>query len=80
MKIHGQMVPIRAEVQRLEMLSAHADQSEIMDWLGGFQSPPKQTFVTHGEEEASLTLAEKIREDLGWEAEVPKLGEARHLS
>jgi metallo-beta-lactamase family protein len=78
-KIHGQMVPIRAEVRRLEMLSAHADQSEIMDWLGGFQSPPQQTFVTHGEEHASLTLAEKIRNDLGWEVEVPNLGEARRL-
>ena len=50
-----------------------------MDWLGGFQSPPQQTFVTHGEEHASLTLAEKIRNDLGWEVEVPNLGEARRL-
>jgi metallo-beta-lactamase family protein len=78
-KIHGQMVPIRAEVRRLEMLSAHADQAEIMDWLGGFRKAPHMTFVTHGEAEASATLAEKIRNDLGWNAMAPKLGDTRRL-
>lgn len=78
-KIHGGMVPIRAEVKKLDMLSAHADQNEIMNWLGGFTAPPRQTFVTHGENAASETLAEKIREDLGWECVVPQLREVHTL-
>ncbi len=78
-KIHGQMVPIRADVKRLEMLSAHADQSELMGWLRGFRKAPERTFVTHGEAQASATFAEKINKDLGWSAEVPSLGDVRYL-
>lgn len=78
-KIHGQMVPIRAEVRRLEMFSAHADQSELMDWLTGFRSPPRLTFITHGEAQASATFAEKITHDLGWATMVPKLGDVHRL-
>ena len=73
------MVPIRADVKRLEMLSAHADQSELMGWLRGFRKAPERTFVTHGEAQASATFAEKINKDLGWSAEVPSLGDVRYL-
>ena len=71
-KIHGQYVPIKAEVQNLQMLSAHADQSEIMSWLGQFEKPPKTTFITHGEPAASDTLRHHIEEDLGWNCVVPE--------
>lgn len=74
-KIHGRMVPIRAEVTQLKTLSAHADQSEILDWLGHFANPPKITFVTHGEPLASAALATKIQADLGWQCNVPAHGD-----
>jgi metallo-beta-lactamase family protein len=45
-KIHGGYVPVRAEVDCLHMLSAHADTDEIMGWLCHFAAPPKCTFVT----------------------------------
>lgn len=70
-KIHGQIVPIRAEVENLDMLSAHADADEILRWLGGFRAPPKTTFVTHGEPAASDALRERIEGDLGWNCSVP---------
>ncbi|MDA0339078.1 MAG: MBL fold metallo-hydrolase, partial [Proteobacteria bacterium] len=71
-KIHGQYVPIKAEVHNLQMLSAHADQSEILSWLGHFEKPPKTTFITHGEPAASDTLRLHIEEDLGWNCVVPE--------
>lgn len=71
-KIHGQNVPIRAEVMNLHMLSAHADANEIMTWLGKFQTPPQQTFVTHGEPESSDALRQRVEEDLGWSCGVPE--------
>ena len=71
MKIHGQYVPIRAEVHNLHMLSAHADANEIMAWLGNFDEPPRRTFVTHGEPAASDTLRHRIEEELGWPCTVP---------
>ncbi|NQU56711.1 MAG: MBL fold metallo-hydrolase, partial [Rhodospirillales bacterium] len=51
--------------------SAHADYGEILEWLGHFQEPPRQTFITHGEPEAASSLKMKIDDHLGWNAVVP---------
>lgn len=79
-KIHGAYVPIRAEVRNLEMLSAHADCDEIMRWLGGFKNPPKTTFITHGEPNASDALRHRIEEELGWHCVVPDHGDRVDLT
>lgn len=74
-KIHGEYVPIRAEVANLSMLSAHADADEIMNWLQRFPRPPRRTFVTHGEPGASSTLRDRIEQELRWPSVVPVHGE-----
>lgn len=74
-KIHGQYIPVRAEVASLDMLSAHADRDELLRWLGGFEEAPRRTFVTHGEPDASDALRHCIVEKLGWDARVPEQGE-----
>jgi metallo-beta-lactamase family protein len=71
-KIHGQYVPVRAEVANLDMLSAHADASEILSWLRNFDQPPKRTFVTHGEPAAADALRRRIEEELRWSCAVPQ--------
>lgn len=70
-KIHGNYVPLRAEVVALGNLSAHADVDEIMQWLKGFEKPPRRTFVTHGEPAAADALRLRIQDELGWDAHVP---------
>ncbi|MEK6210455.1 MAG: MBL fold metallo-hydrolase [Pseudomonadota bacterium] len=70
-KIHGEYVPVRAEVAALSNLSAHADYAEIMGWLGGFDSPPQQTFITHGEPVAADALRHRIEEQKGWRCRIP---------
>ena len=70
-KIHGHMIPIRARIENLDTLSSHADYEEILHWLKGFESAPKQVFITHGEPEASESLKSKIEQELGWKAVVP---------
>lgn len=79
-KIHGGWVPVRAEIENLPMLSAHADANEIMRWLGGFQRPPKKTFIVHGEGGASAALRERIERELGWECNIPAEGDEQVLA
>ncbi|PVH27296.1 MBL fold metallo-hydrolase RNA specificity domain-containing protein [Pararhodobacter oceanensis] len=71
-KIHGANVPVRAQVRNLTQLSAHADRDELLRWLGGFTSPPKQIYITHGEDRASQAFRSAIEEKFGWQAEVPQ--------
>jgi metallo-beta-lactamase family protein len=78
-KIHGQYVPVRARVEHLQMLSAHADANEILAWLRQFKSPPTRTFVTHGELSASDALRHRIEEELHWDCIVPEHRDAVEL-
>jgi len=78
-KIHGSYWPVRAEVQNLDMLSAHADADELMAWLGTMKSSPKKVFVVHGEADASDALRHRIEEELGWSACVPEYNEPYEL-
>lgn len=65
-KIHGGYVPVRAEIDSLPMLSAHADADEILRWLRGFERAPRETFIVHGEPGAADALRLRIKDELGW--------------
>jgi len=78
-KIHGEDVPVRAQIRTLDSFSGHADCSEILRWLGKFRKPPKMTFIVHGEEESSKALAAEIKEKLGWETHIPEYQESYTL-
>ncbi|QQR79932.1 MAG: MBL fold metallo-hydrolase [Deltaproteobacteria bacterium] len=70
-KVHGIQIPVRAEIQTMETLSAHADADEIMAWLGKFSKAPKKVFITHGEPLASEALRKRIQEELRWNCHIP---------
>jgi len=78
-KIHGQYVPLRAQVAHVDNLSAHADAGEILGWLAHFRRPPRRTFITHGEPEAADTLRRRIEESMRWDCVVPDYGDAFEL-
>lgn len=69
-KMHGAMVPVRARIESLEHLSAHADAGEIMQWLDKFQNPPAKTLLVHGEPHAAEALRQKIVETMRWPVDV----------
>ena len=79
-KIHGEMVNIRARIESVSSLSAHADSSEIMRWLRGFKRPPRKTFVVHGEIESAAALKDLIVKELGWDVVIPAYQEVVELS
>lgn len=73
-RIHGRTRRVYAKIRSIDGLSAHADRTGLIDWLSHLKSPPRQLFLTHGEEGASLALARTIKDRLGWEATVPEYG------
>jgi len=74
LKLHGQYVPVRAQVRQLDGLSAHADYVELIDWVKQSGSRPRRVFVTHGEPAAADALRRRLRDALGLEAVVPEHG------
>ena len=70
-RIHGEDVPVRAEVVQLDDISSHADRGEIVEWLRSLAPAPRRTFITHGEPAAADALRQKIERELHWKCEVP---------
>lgn len=72
-KIYGKYYPVKAKIIMLQGLSAHADQRELLDWLGGIKNMPEKVFIVHGEAHAADVLRVKIKDEHGWECIVPEL-------
>jgi metallo-beta-lactamase family protein len=79
LRIFGQDVPVRAHVESLQGLSAHADADGLVRWLGTARSRPRRVFVVHGEMTSAHALASRIGKELGWATTVPGHGESATL-
>jgi metallo-beta-lactamase family protein len=79
LRIHGQDVPVRAEVVSISGLSAHADAAQLVQWLKTTLQPPRRVFITHGEPAAADALRRRIEHELGWPATVPMMGRTVEL-
>lgn len=73
-RMFGQDIPVRAGIHTVGGLSAHADQPALLAWAAGFQRPPRQTCIVHGETTAADALAEKLGAMPGWNVTVPEPG------
>ena len=71
-KMLGRQVDVAARIEKIDAMSAHADQSEILRWLGGFSKPPGRMFIVHGEPAAQDVLRAKLAGTLGWDAHCPE--------
>jgi metallo-beta-lactamase family protein len=77
-KIDGQVRQVRCQIRSISGFSAHADESELLDWLGNFargKRPgdagfPRTVFLVHGDPDAQQALLPKVR-GLGFEANIP---------
>ena len=74
LKMFGKYIPVEATVYEIEGLSAHADQTGLLQWLNEMQWPPQTLFLVHGENEAADGLRVKIQETYGWTVHIPHLG------
>ncbi|PSJ16704.1 MBL fold metallo-hydrolase RNA specificity domain-containing protein [Nitrosomonas supralitoralis] len=71
-KIFGQEVPVRAAIYTIGGLSAHADQADLLNWLGHFQKMPQKIYVVHGELSNSAALVAAIQQKFNWTASIPE--------
>jgi metallo-beta-lactamase family protein len=74
LRMLGQEVSIRAQVEQLQSASAHADAEQLLAWLQQVQPAPARVFVTHGDMGASDALRQRIEHGLRWRAQVPRAG------
>lgn len=75
-KMHGVMVPVRAEIEQIQSFSVHADADELMDWMKTTSETPGQVFVVHGEAGAAEVFSDRVKSQLGWKSHAPQDGEA----
>ncbi|MDQ3070179.1 MAG: MBL fold metallo-hydrolase [Acidobacteriota bacterium] len=74
-RIHGQMISVRAQIEKIDSMSAHADANEILRWLGTFTKAPSRTFLVHGEPVPMAALAARIGTELKWDVHAPAWNE-----
>ena len=72
LNLFGQPVPVAAEIVEMGQFSAHAGKSELLRWLTALPTPPKQTYLTHGEPAAAQALQTAIQEKFKWKAAVAR--------
>jgi metallo-beta-lactamase family protein len=70
-KIHGEVVPVRAHVTNVESFSVHADTDELIAWLKQAKKP-KKAYVVHGELEGQEKMQQRLTDELGWDVVIPK--------
>ncbi len=74
-KIHGEWIPVKAHISRVSGLSAHADAGEMTVWLSRREREPERVILVHGEYDAQQAFAERLKDEFGWECEIPELGD-----
>jgi metallo-beta-lactamase family protein len=78
-KIFGQFVNRKAEVETIGGYSAHADRTELRTWVKALGGPIKRAFVVHGERAAAQAMAKILQECGVGETNIPGLGESFQL-
>ncbi len=73
-KILGSDVTVAAKIHTLGAFSAHADQTQLLNWAGHFKTPKPTLYLVHGEKAAALSLQTCLKRR-DWQAKIPVAGE-----
>lgn len=73
LKVYGKWVPFNMEVAEIQGLSAHADHTELINWMSEIKNKPVRIFIVHGEKEGAEALQKGIKETYALDAEIPQL-------
>ena len=78
-KVFGEPMRVRATVESLQALSAHADQAELLEWMKPLAGTVKKVFLVHGEPDGARTLQQAIQKQYGVETLLPGWGQKFEL-
>ncbi|MCP8463569.1 MBL fold metallo-hydrolase [Pseudomonas sp. ZM23] len=73
-RILRQRISVRAKIHTLGGFSAHAGQSQLIQWVGHFEHKP-ELYLIHGEREKMDALQKALGDRLGWNANIPEPGD-----
>lgn len=73
--IFGDVIPVRAQIHTLNGFSAHAGQTELLEWLRHMAKSRPRVFLTHGEDRQRNALAQRIQDKWELEVTLPEHGE-----
>jgi metallo-beta-lactamase family protein len=65
MRIFHEPVPVRAQIESIESLSAHGDQNDLLAWIKNARKKPGRVLLNHGSPDAARALAGRIHRELG---------------
>jgi metallo-beta-lactamase family protein len=77
--IHGEKVAVKAEVHTLGGFSAHAGQTDLLDWFSHLAPAKPRVILTHGEDGPREELAKKIKQLYKLPSQLPKMGDVIEL-
>lgn len=73
-RIHGREHRVEARIAQIFGLSGHADRTGLLNWLSHFELAPRRLFLTHGEDSAATAFQRLVKQQLGFDAEIPEYG------
>lgn len=74
MKLFGEAVDVNAHILTLPGMSGHADRNGLIEWVQGFEKKPDRVFIVHGEDSVTMSFANCLRDEYGFEAHAPYSG------
>jgi len=74
-RVVGEDIAVKASIHTLGGFSAHASQSQLINWINNFKKPHPDVYLVHGEDNAKAMLQAKLSEQ-GWSANIPGYGES----
>lgn len=75
-KLFGETILVRAKIRQLTGISGHADKKGLIAWLNGFEKKPDRVFIVHGEDAVTMSFADCLRDEYGYETYAPYSGTA----
>lgn len=78
-KFFGKYYPVKATIKHIESLSAHADQSGLMDWMSNIKNIPEMVYLIHGESTPQDAFRTKIQDVYNWNVRIPKLNQVEKI-